>query len=169
MELYQQIFFSTLAISFSLLHFLFYLFNKQLKSNLYFALFLFFYALNIFFDFQASLTALPEFELIFIRFHRAVLPFNSIFVLLFLYTVFEIKYPKQFWIISSGLLIGGVLAVIEPMDYFAVINVFQVLLAIEIARLFYSAIQNSKKDAKLLALGFICLFGFSVYVLLMDF
>lgn len=168
MELYQQIFFTTLAIAFCLLHIIIYFHNRQLKSNLFFALFLFFYALNIFFDFQASLSTIPYSEIIYLRIHRAVMPFNSIFTLLFLYTIFDSKYPIQFWIISIGLLIGGALAVIEPIDYFGVILIVILILSIEIVRIFFLAIHNRKEDAKLLALGFICLFSFSMYDLFMD-
>jgi hypothetical protein len=41
MDLYQQIFFTTLALTFGLLHLILFLYNRQLKSNLYFALFAF--------------------------------------------------------------------------------------------------------------------------------
>ncbi len=53
-DLYQQIFFTTLAIAFGILHLFLYLYNPRNKSNLYFTLFLFFYALNIFFDYGAD-------------------------------------------------------------------------------------------------------------------
>jgi hypothetical protein len=44
MDLLQQIFFTTLAIAFGMLHFILFLYNRQLKSNLYFAIFAFLYA-----------------------------------------------------------------------------------------------------------------------------
>jgi serine phosphatase RsbU (regulator of sigma subunit) len=168
MDLYQQIFFTTLAITFCMLHTILFLYNRGLKSNLFFALFLFFYALNIFFDFQTSLSTIPYSEIIYLRIHRAVMPFNSVFVLLFLYTVFSLKYPLQFWIISGGLIVGGVLAVIEPIEYFGIIQIFLVILTIEITRVFTSAIYNRKEGAKVLAVGFIFLFSFSMYDLFMD-
>ena len=68
MDLYQQIFFSTFALAFSLLHFSFYFYSDKSRSNLYFALFLFTYAFSIFFDYQATLSTVPEKELIASRY-----------------------------------------------------------------------------------------------------
>jgi hypothetical protein len=47
MDLYQQIFFTTLAVAFGLIHFVLYLYNRRMKGNLYFALFTLFYAAHI--------------------------------------------------------------------------------------------------------------------------
>ena len=168
MDLYQQIFFTTLALAFAVLHFLLFFYNRRLKSNLYFSLFLLFYALNIFFDFQSSLATRPEYEIIFIRVHRAVLPFNPIFALLFTYTALGVKIPKQFWIISLGLIITGMLAVYKPMDNFAFIQVFLVAVFIEAARVFTSAVYNKKENALIITVGFSLLFLFSFYDMLMD-
>ena len=38
MEIYQQIFFTNLALSFGLLHLMLYLYNRRLKSNLFFSI-----------------------------------------------------------------------------------------------------------------------------------
>ena len=88
-DLYQQIFFTTIAFAFGLLHLFLFLYNRECKNNLYFTIFLFFYALNIFFDFQESMSGETFNTLIYLRIHRAVLPYNSIFALLFLYSIFE--------------------------------------------------------------------------------
>ena len=56
MELYIQIFVSTVAIAFGLPHLILFIYNKNLKANFYFALFLLLYSLNTFFDYQTSLT-----------------------------------------------------------------------------------------------------------------
>jgi lipopolysaccharide export LptBFGC system permease protein LptF len=55
MIVYQQIFFTTLALAFGFLHLILYVYNPRFISNLYFAIFVFLFAGNIFFDFQTIL------------------------------------------------------------------------------------------------------------------
>ena len=118
MELYQQIFFTTLAVSFGILHLILFIYNKQIKSNLFFSIFLFLYALNIFFDYQASLSTTRELGFLFLRLHRSVMPYNSVFALLFTYYAFDLKIPNHFWIIVGALAITGFFAVLKPIDNF---------------------------------------------------
>jgi serine phosphatase RsbU (regulator of sigma subunit) len=168
MDLYQQIFFTTLSVAFGLLHLMLFLYNRRLKSNLYFAIFLFFYALNIFFDFQEAMAPYGPTELVYLRIHRAVMPFNPIFALLFLYSIFNLKIAKQFWLIVAGLVITGIFAVIEPMDNFFYIQIFLLIFFIESIRIFYLSIYQKKDGALLIGVGFALLFLFSFYDLLMD-
>lgn len=169
MVLYQQIFFTTLAISFGLLHLFLFIYNPRLKSDLYFSLFLFFYALNIFFDYQASLATNWRLELEYLRIHRAVLPFNPIFALLFAYSVFDSKIPKQFWLISGGLIISGGFAAYKPVDNFLYIQFFLLAVFFEAVRVFGLAIYQKKEGARLITSGFVLLFLFSMYDMLLDF
>ena len=115
MDLYQQIFFTTLAIAFGLLHLIIFLYNRRLKSNLYFAMFAILYAGNIFFDFQSTLATTGQSEIFYLRIHRGVMPYPPIFALLFIYSLFESRIPKQFWVITTGLMVTGILAIIEPV------------------------------------------------------
>lgn len=167
MDLYQQIFFTTLAASFGLLHLILYWYNRQFKGNLYFSIFLFLYALNIFFDYQASM-AVQDQALFYLKIHRAVMPFNSLFALLFLYYAFDFNVPKYFWALVVLLVVTGFLAVLKPIEYFIYVQ-FPLLIAIaEAVRILVSAINEKKDDAWIIAAGFILLFVFSTYDLLMD-
>jgi serine phosphatase RsbU (regulator of sigma subunit) len=168
MDLYQQIFFTTLAVSFGILHSILFLYNKQFKSNLFFAIFLFLYALNIFFDYQASMAGSWEEELIFLRFHRAIMPYNSIFALLFVYFSFNLKIPKHFWLIGAALAITGFFAVLEPVKNFDYVNIAQIVVLVEAVRIFIGVLKNKKYDAWILFSGFMLLFLFSTYDLLLD-
>ena len=123
MDLYIQIFLSTLALAFGLLHIILYIYNKEQKENLFFALFLFFYALNTFFDYQSSLALNDSAEYLFLRIHRAVFPYAPIFALLFFYFIFKLKIPKQFWIISIGLILISIPAIIQPNKYFSSLRI----------------------------------------------
>ncbi|NIP22225.1 MAG: SpoIIE family protein phosphatase, partial [Phycisphaerae bacterium] len=169
MDLYQQIFFITLTIAFGLLHFILFLYNRRLKSNLYFAIFAFLCAANTFFDFQVALAIGEEKELFYLRFHRAVMPYTSIFALLFIYSLFEHRIPKQFWLISCGLVTTGILAVFEPVGNFSYLLVFQIVVLIEAIRLMIVGIRRKEDGARIIAVGFAFLFAFSSYDTLMDF
>jgi len=167
-DLYQQIFFSTLAVSFGILHLILFLYNKQFKSNLFFSIFLFLYALNIFFDYQASLAGETLEGLVYLRLHRAVMPYNSILALLFVYFAFKQKIPTHYWFIVAALVITGFLAVLEPMQNFNYVLYAQIAVLFEAVRIFIVALKNKMYDAWILASGFILLFLFSTYDLLLD-
>jgi serine phosphatase RsbU (regulator of sigma subunit) len=168
MFLYQQIFFSTVAVSFGILHLIIFLYNRRFKSNLFFAIFLFLYALNIFFDYQASLSGQTAQGLTYLRLHRAVMPYNSVFALLFLYYAFDFNIPKYFWLIAAALAITGFFAVLEPIHNFGYVQIPQVIVVVEAFRILISAIRKKKYDAWIIAAGFFLLFLFSSYDLLLD-
>jgi serine phosphatase RsbU (regulator of sigma subunit) len=168
MDLYLQIFFTTLAISFGILHFFIYLYNKRCTSNIFFSLFLFLYALNVFFDYQVGLVTSWEEELFYLRLHRAVMPYNAIFALLFVYYAFDLKVPKHFWVIVAAIVVTGFFSVFEPIKHFNYVLYAQVLVLIETIRIFIKAIRIKKQDAWILTTGFMLLFLFSMYDFFMD-
>jgi len=168
MELYLQIFFSTLALSFGILHLILFVYNRSFKSNLFFSIFLFLYALNIFFDYQSSLVDSQIEHLMYLRLHRAVMPYNSIFILLFIYYAFEMKIPRYFWVLTAALVVTGFMAVLEPVRNFTYVQIPLILVGIEAVRIFVSLIKQEKQDAWIIAGGFILLFLFSSYDLFMD-
>jgi len=168
MDVYQQIFFTTLSVAFGLLHFIMFLYNKRLKSNMYFATFLFSNALNIFFDFQESLASNGPDRLVYLRLHRAFLPLNPIFMLLFLYSIFQMKISKQFWLIAVGLMVTGALAVLDPIGNFSYIQIFLIIVFVEASRISSLAIYHKKDGAFLIGAGCTLLFLFSFYDVLMD-
>ena len=168
MFLYQQIFFSTVAVSFGILHLIIFLYNRRFKSNLFFAIFLFLYALNIFFDYQASLSGQTAQGLTYLRLHRAVMPYNSVFALLFLYYAFDFNIPKYFWLIAAALAITGFFAVLDPIHNFDYVQIPLVIVTVEAFRILISAIRKKKYDAWIIATGFFLLFLFSSYDLLLD-
>jgi len=166
--LYQQLFFTTLAIAFLILHGMLYIFNRRDKSNLYFSLFLLFYALNIFFDFQSSMPDQGGRAMTFLRFHRAVMPANPAFMLLFVYSVFGSRVPRHFWLIAAGLAVTGALAVIEPVRNFGYVHIFLFAAMVEMVRVIRAAVKNKKAGARIIATGFGLLLVFTLYDALMD-
>lgn len=168
MILYQQIFFATLALAFALLHFVLYLYNRHLKNYLYFSIFLIFYALNIFFDYQATLSSDRVTQLFYLRLHRGVMPINPIFMLLFLYSTFRSRIPGQFWLISVALIVTGLLAVYQPIDNFSYLQYVMIIVLLESARETIQAIRQKRPDTWIIATGFSLLFLFSIYDLSVD-
>jgi len=166
-EIYQQIFFTTLAFSFGILHLTLFGYNRRFKSNLFFSVFLFLYALNIFFDYQASM-AVQDQSLFYLKIHRTVMPYNSIFALLFLYYAFDVTIPKYFWVLVITLAITGFMAVFKPIEYFVYVQVPLLAAIAEAIRILILAVKKKKDDAWIITAGFMLLILFSFYDLLMD-
>jgi serine phosphatase RsbU (regulator of sigma subunit) len=97
-----------------------------------------------------------------------VLPFNSIFALLFAYSVFNLKIPKQFWFIVIGFLLSGVFTVYKPVENFIFFQFILLFFSIEAIRIFILSIQQKKEGAKLISSGFVMLILFSLYDWLLD-
>jgi hypothetical protein len=76
-----QMFFTALALAFGILHLILFLFSPRSKSNLYFAIFVFLYAANIFFDYQNFLATGLRSGLFYLRIHRAVMSCSPVFAL----------------------------------------------------------------------------------------
>ncbi len=103
------------------------------------------------------------------RLHRAVNPYNVIFALLFFYSAFDFEIPKQFWFITAALIITSIFAVIDPVNNFTILQIVMISIPVEAGRVFKKAIDQKKYDAWIIAAGFILLFLFSSYDLLLDF
>ncbi|MBN2089206.1 SpoIIE family protein phosphatase [candidate division KSB1 bacterium] len=168
MDLYQQIFFSTIALAFGLLHTFLFLYNRRLRSNLYFAIFLILYTLSIFFDFQVSMAQDGVSELLFLRIHRLVMPLSSIFLLLFSYSITETKLTKQFWFISAGLIVTSGFAVYRPIENFNYVLILMMAMMIEMINIFIRPVVKKVDGAWIVANGLILLLLFSCYDLLLD-
>ncbi len=167
-DLTTQMLFTTFALAFGLLHLVLFLFSPQAKSHLYFALFVFLYAGNIFFDYQAFLATELRSRLQFLRLHRALMPANPIFMLLFLYSLFSAKIPRQFWLITLGLIITGFFAVLRPLVNLNYIFIFMLAMLLEMIRLMRTAIRARHDGIGILFAGFLVLALFSSYDLLLD-
>ncbi|MFQ5825369.1 MAG: PP2C family protein-serine/threonine phosphatase [bacterium] len=168
MVLYLQIFFTTLAVSFGILHLIIYFYNPRSKSNLFFAIFLFFYSTNIFFDYQSFLATTRQEALGYLRIHRGVVAFNPIFALLFTYYAFDFRIPRHFWLITASLLIAGFFAVLDPVNNFDYLQYMGIIVTLEAIRIFKAALRKKLYQAWIIVTGYGLLFLFSSYDLLMD-
>lgn len=164
-----QMVFTTLPISFGILHLILFFFFKRAKENLYFAFFLFFYGASIFFDYQQTLFGQIEQTMIYVRIHRIVIPIYSIFALRFVYSLFYEKMPKQFWIFSIFLLSSGIVdTTVINREHHIFFHIVFLLFMFEISRVIITAIYKKTDGAWLIALGFFIFFFFAFFDTLMD-
>ena len=163
-----QMFFTALPLAIGLLHLIFFIFLPGLRQNLYFALFLFFYAATIFFDYQMLLSANIEQELFSFRLHCAMLPFWVLFQLCFVYSLFYQKLPKTFWLIAVVALCLGALAVYQPERNFKFFGIVYIATNIEIIRVIIMAIYRKKEGAWIIGMAFMVFFFFGALDTLMD-
>ncbi len=168
LDLIQQMVFTTLAVAFGILHLGLFLYSRK-KSHLYFTVFAFLYAANIFFDYQNYLATNLKNNLLYLRLHRAVLPYAPMFALLFLYSLFSDRIPKHFWLLAIGLAVSGVFAVLNPEDNLRYVLILLSAVFIEAFRIMQRAIRNRMDGAWIIAIGFLILALFSSYDALLDF
>ena len=163
-----QIFFTSFFLAFAILHLVLFIYLPELKSNLYFLLFLLFYAANVYFDFDAFMGRHVAETLLSLRLHRAVIPFTTIFILKFLYSLFPIKQPRYFYVIVVLVLFTGGLAVYAPVSNLWILNTAVLISTLEIVRILWVAVRKEYDGSKIITFGFLLLFIFSMYDTLND-
>jgi len=163
-----QMFFTSLPLAIGLLHLILFAFFPGLRQNLYFAIFLFFYAATLFFDYQSSLSTDIGQNLFFLRMHRAVFPLFLLFQLRFVYSLFYENLPKQFWIISLVAFSLGVLAIYKPAENFELFSIVTMAIFIEIIRVILLSLLKKREGAWIIGLAFFVFLIFSTFDGLMD-
>lgn len=163
-----QMFFTALPLAIGLLHLILFIFLPGLRQNLFFALFLFFYAATIYFDYQMLLSTDIEQELLSFRLHCAMLPFWVLFQLRFVYSLFYRELPRPFWMIAMLALFLGALAVYQPERNFGYFGIVYIVTNIEIIRVMIMAIYRKKEGAWIIAMAFLVFFFFGALDTLMD-
>ncbi len=161
-----QMFFSAVPLAFGLLYLILFLFFKKARENLYFAIFLFFYSLSIFFDYQNSV--FDDQTMVYLTLHRAVQPFFALFGLRFVYSIFCLRLPKRFWVFVLFLVPPSLWAVFHPEKGYIYLELAGILIAVEIIRVTITAIRQKQYGAWLVLLGFCSHYVFSIFDALMD-
>ncbi len=150
-----QMFFTSLPLGIGLLFLILFTFFPDLKQNLYFALFLFFFAAVVFFDYQSTLATHLEPALFFVRMHRAMNIFFSLSLLRFFYSLFYKTVPKQFWIISLVAFSIGAAVIYKPNENFELYDVVNAITIIESIRVILYAIYKKREGAWIIGLAFL--------------
>ena len=96
------------------------------------------------------------------------MPYRSIFGLLFIYSVFNLKLNRSFWIISAGLIITGLLGTLN-FGYFNMFLLWIFAYMTEAMRIMTGAIHRKQHGAWIISTGFVLLFVLSLYDMALDF
>ncbi len=150
---------SALSFSLSVLYIILFIFYSRKKENLYYSLFTFFIALTFLSQMLGRFnhSSLTFFIIInILNFISAILIFLS--YLAFLYSIFNDKFPKQFWLFITFALSIILIATITNVDE-DLINNFVIgiilLATIEGLRIIIFAIKQKKENAKVIGTGVI--------------
>lgn len=160
--------FTALSIAIGLLHLFLFVFFPNQRQNLFFAIFLFFYAAVIFVDYQHSLTVNFEQHLLFVRMHRAFYILFVLSQLRFLYSLYHRQLPRQFLFISIATLCMGVLVVLKPVEHFGIYKIVDMIILFEIWRVIIQALIKKKEGSWIIGLAFLLYFVFGSFDALMD-
>ena len=166
-HLYQirvQFAFAAITLAFSMLHLILFFFLPQHRSNLFFAVFLLFVGLALFFDFQHLIWN----DGISIRLHRGFLSLALVFSLRFFYALYRPRLTVLFWLIVGGALAAGLAGVINPQDNFKYLIVMSTVHWIEVVRVNVEAVKKRRQGAWIIAVGFVAFFVFGLYDLGLD-
>ena len=159
-----QMFFSGVLFAFTLLHLLLFLFDPKTKANLFYAIYTGLIAAALFSGFQLEFTAYISSETISLIRQLALLVVNF-FGLCFLYSLFNPKPPRRFWVLPVGLTLLGVLISQESAGWFDVPMLFisfsELLvfllsggLFVEILLALFNAVRQKKEGAWIIGVGF---------------
>jgi signal transduction histidine kinase len=99
-----QMFFSGVLLAFTLLHMLLFLFDPRSKANLFYAMYTGFIGISIFSGFQLEATAYATLEMISVI-RQLALMVVFVFGLCFLYSLFNPKPPRRFWVLLIMLIV----------------------------------------------------------------
>jgi signal transduction histidine kinase len=172
-----QMFFSGVLLAFTLLHLLLFLFDPRSKANLFYAMYTGFIGISIFSGFQLEATAYTTPETIsMIR--QLALMIVSIVGLCFLYSLFNPKPPRRFWVLLIVLIVEIVSVGLDISDqriFFPFSPGIQGLLItllsgglfIETLIVLFTAIREKKEGAWMIGIGF-SLFALNVSPLIQQ-
>ena len=165
----QQMFFTALTIAFGILHFILFLFNRQFKENLIYAIFLFIYSASIFFDYQTNLSVSTTELILSLRVHRVLMSLSMVFILLSLYSILKQKIQITFLLITFYFLFALTMAILKPVQNFIFIQAGLIIVFIECSRIIIKASKQNVESVTIIGTGFSILFLFSLYDWLLDF
>lgn len=163
-----QMFFTSLPLAVGLLHLILFAFFPGLRQNFYFALFLFFYAAAIYFDYQQLRSTDIGQQLYFLRIHMGVRPIWLLLQLGFIYSLFYKAIPKQFWVISLAALSVGMLAFFKPLGTEDLYGIVNIVVLVEITRTILLGLFRKREGAWMIGLAYLLFVIFGTFDALMD-
>jgi signal transduction histidine kinase len=145
-----HVFFGSLALAFSILHLLLFVFYPKSESHLYYSIFTFFAGVICFYPLVLMKTTDIAVKTRDLRIMLFAIVLVTIFGLRFLYSVFYDNLPKIFWFWVGAGIAAGILAWNGPMTR---VFVFCLLVFVENFRVLIRAIAKRKPSAWVIAVG----------------
>ncbi len=161
----NQMFFVGLAIAFFLVAIFMYLFPPRDVSNLYFALVSLGFAAMAYFPPETDRIYEISTFIILVSGLKISIIVASVFSLLFVYSLFHEKLPRQFWVflVAGVILLPGVVPLHRAFVY-----IYSLVVLAESVRVVIMAITRKKRSAWLIGVGFMLFVLLAVYEMLMD-
>lgn len=163
-----QVLFTAIPMVFGVVHLVLFYFLRRARENLYFAIFLFFYGVAIFFDYQHIIVTQEVESLVYLRLHRLTAPLFIIFALKFLDVLFGTRPAWVFRVMVLLLCISSLLGVIDPPGFALPISIISGFSILVVVWIIAGAVRSGKEEAGLAAFGFFILFFFSLFDYFMD-
>jgi serine phosphatase RsbU (regulator of sigma subunit) len=162
-----QFFTTGFILGIAILHLVLYLYWRDQKSNLYYSFFLLFLSAAIYTDFQ-QMSLMDESGLIHLRMQRLFLTLSLLSGLQFFYELFQPNRPSHVYFLIGLLILAGVAAVYEPVQWFLPLVLIIIAVLLDILRLTAAAAQKKKREVWIIGSGFLFFALFASYDILLD-
>ena len=147
------IFLASIFLSFSLFHFLLFLFHRKVRSNLYYSFMALIIGLFWLFPVVGALSSYPFIKDSYGDFLMYTYTPFFIFSILLLYSIFDVKPKRFFWIILAIAVVAEITIAFDfHTGYFICGSVL--ISAIETLRVAIYAVRKKKPGARAIAIGF---------------
>lgn len=161
----QQYLFSGILLVFTLIHVLLFVFYPKLRQNLYFALFTASFGILNYLNYQIyfstsgmAIINIQDLQLIFML-------STMIFFLLFSYSLFYDRIPRQFWVFMLSILTLGTSISLKTTDFYEWLFVVMVVVfIIEIFRTLIVAVYKKRKGSWIFSIGMILFVVSQIFV-----
>jgi len=163
-----QMFFLGLTLAFCLLHFILFIFYREAKSNLYFAIFLLLYAFSTYYDYAHSIYSTVENFLFNIRAHRLLVALTLIAVVRLVFSLFHKRLNIAYWIFVLVVTMVSVFVYMKPLQNFQYLEFTNFYGFAIMFYIFGTALKEKQPYVWLIATGFLLVFITSLYDFFMD-
>jgi len=161
-----QIFFASAALAIALIHFFLFAFYPKTRENLYFAVLALSIAGLAYAPFASSFAESYRQHHFLLWLFKFSLVMIAIFGSRFLYSIFYIRLPKQFWIILGA---GTIMMVLAGWFSIYAFYIFITLPLLEMLRVVIVSVFRKKRGARVVATGFAALIILSFIQMAQDY
>jgi serine phosphatase RsbU (regulator of sigma subunit) len=161
----QQYLFSGVLLVFTLIHILLFVFYPKLRQNLYFALFTASFGILNYLNYQTffstsgmAIINIQDLQLIFML-------STMIFFLLFSYSLFYDRIPRQFWVFMLSIMTLGTSISLKTTEFYEWLFVLMVIIfIIEIFRTLFVAVYKKRRGSWVFSIGMILFVVSQIFV-----